>query len=102
LAWSKGIKALEEPCYVCGSTENVEMHHVKSLKLLKPLKNMIADKQRAILRKQIHLCKLHLLQVHNYNWRNSAISMNKLKKQVIISNEKNIINSVDVGEPSDG
>ena len=40
LGWrmSKGIKALEESCYVCGSTENVEMHHVKSLKLLKPLK----------------------------------------------------------------
>ena len=60
---------------------------------------MIADKQRAILRKQIPLCKLHHLQVHNYNWRNSAISINKLKKQVIISNDKNIIYSVGVGEP---
>lgn len=70
---SKGIKVLGEPCFVCKSKDNVEMHHVKSLKLLKPLKNMIKDRQRAILRKQIPLCRKHHLQIHNYNWRNPAI-----------------------------
>jgi hypothetical protein len=49
------------------------MHHVKSLKFLKPLKNMIKDKQRAILRKHIPLCRTHHLQIHNYNWKNPAL-----------------------------
>lgn len=106
LGWrmSKGIKVLGEPCFVCGSSDNVVMHHVKSLKQLKPITNMIKDRQRAILRKQIPLCKIHHLQIHNYNWRNPAMSIGKLKSQttVIKPDNSGIINSVDVGEPSDG
>ena len=80
LGWrmTKGIKALHEPCIICGTTENVEMHHVKSLKDLKPLKNIIKEKKRAIMIKQIPLCKNHHLQVHSYNWRNSAIPLKEL------------------------
>lgn len=83
LGWrmSKGIKVLGEPCFICGSTFNVEMHHVKSLKLLKPINDMLKNKQRAVLRKQIPLCKIHHLQIHNYNWRNPAISIKRLKLQ---------------------
>jgi group II intron reverse transcriptase/maturase len=97
LGWrmSKGIKVFGEPCFICGSTNNVEMHHVKSLKDLKPLKNMIKDRQRAILRKQIPLCKMHHLQIHNYNWRNSAISIKRLKSLqnvVIKPNDDDVIN----------
>jgi len=106
LGWrmSKGVKVLGEPCLICGSINKVEMHHVKSLKLLKPIKNMITDRQRAILRKQIPLCKMHHLQIHNYNWRNPAISTKKLKLQIDVIKpvDVGIINSVDVGEPSDG
>src|SRR4030095_256340 len=101
---SKGIKVLGEACLICGTITDVEMHHVKSLKHLNPLKNMIKDKQRAILRQQVPLCKLHHLQVHNYNWRNSAIKINKFKLQMGITKpgDVSVINSVDVGEPSDG
>lgn len=106
LGWrmSKGIKVLGEPCFICGTTFNVEMHHIKNLKELKPITNMIKDKQRAILRKQIPLCKMHHLQIHNYNWRNSAISVKQLRSQinVIKPNDGDVINSVGVGEPSDG
>jgi len=77
---SKGIHVLNSPCWICGSTEKVEMHHVKSLKDLKPIKDMIKDKQRAILRKQIPLCYEHHLLAHKYNWRNTAIPIKKLKK----------------------
>ena len=106
LGWrmSKGIKVLGEPCLICGSHDNIQMHHVKSVKLLKPIKGMIKDKQRTILRKQIPLCKIHHLQIHNYNWRNPAMSINKLIKLISVSKpvDSGIINSVDVGEPSDG
>jgi len=83
LGWrmSKGIKVLGEPCIICGSSENVVMHHVKSLKLLKPMTRMIKERQRAILRKQIPLCKVHHLQIHNYNWRNPAMSIKRLMSQ---------------------
>jgi hypothetical protein len=75
LGWriNKGIGALDEPCLICGATHNIEMHHVKSLKNLKPLKNKYKDKNRTILRKQIPLCRRHHLQIHNYNWKNSPI-----------------------------
>nr|YP_009262047.1 reverse transcriptase domain; domain X [Chrysoporthe austroafricana]AMX22122.1 reverse transcriptase domain; domain X [Chrysoporthe austroafricana] len=75
---SKGIRVLDEPCLICGSTVNIEMHHVKSLKLLKPLKDMLKDKERAITRKQVPLCRTHHLQAHNYNWRNPAMNIKKL------------------------
>jgi len=83
---------------------HVEMHHVKSIKDMKPLKLKIKEKERAILRKQIPLCKMHHLQIHNYNWRNPAISTKKLKLQIDVIKpvDVGIINSVDVGEPSDG
>ena len=64
---SKGIKVLNDPCIICKTTKDVQMHHVKSLKDLKPVNNLIKDRQRAILRKQVPLCRKHHLQVHNYN-----------------------------------
>jgi hypothetical protein len=101
---NKGIKILGEPCLICGSTSNIEMHHVKSLKDMKPLKNAFLDKQRAALRKQIPLCRDHHLQIHNYNWRNSAMSVKQLKSQmnIIKPDDIGVVNSVEVGEPSDG
>lgn len=79
LGWrmNKGIKVLEECCIVCGTDVGVEMHHVKSLGKLKPLKDSIKDKQRAIMRKQIPLCRNHHFQIHNNNWRNIPISIDK-------------------------
>lgn len=84
LGWriSKGIRALGEPCTICGATEDVEMHHVKSLKDMKPIKHILEDKERAIRRKQIPLCKTHHLMAHNYNWKNPAISIKKLLSQI--------------------
>jgi predicted HNH restriction endonuclease len=103
---SRGIKALGEPCFICGTIQNIEMHHVKSIKDMKPLKDVIKNKQRAILRKQIPLCRNHHLQIHSYNWKNSPKSINQLRREkgIIASRCDNtdIINSVEVGEPSDG
>lgn len=74
---SKGVSALLEACVICDSKTDVEMHHVKSLKLLKPLKDTLKNKLRAIRRKQIPLCRVHHFQIHNNNWRNPAIPVDK-------------------------
>lgn len=58
------------------------MHHVKSLKDMKPIKHMLKDKERAIRRKQVPLCRTHHLMAHDDNWRNSAISIKKLTSQI--------------------
>jgi group II intron reverse transcriptase/maturase len=73
--FNKGVRVFEENCVICGSSVNIEMHHVKSLKLLKPLNNKFKDRVRALTRKQIPLCRNHHLQIHNGNWRNPAVTI---------------------------
>jgi group II intron reverse transcriptase/maturase len=126
LGWrmGKGVKVLGESCFVCGENKKIEMHHVKSIKQLKPLKNMIKDKQRAILRKQIPLCRKHHLQIHKNNWKNSPMLIQelienesiikpddiflesipelKIEEGIVKPGDVDVINSVEVGEPSDG
>jgi len=63
---NKGVKVLSETCLVCDTYVDVEMHHVKSLGK-KKLNNSFKDKQRAIMRKQIPLCREHHFQIHNNN-----------------------------------
>jgi group II intron reverse transcriptase/maturase len=61
---------LLKPCCICGSTENIHMHHLKHVK---DLKSKYANKEidfftlqmRAINRKQLPLCKAHHNAVHN-------------------------------------
>lgn len=64
---NKGIRVLGEECVVCGTEETVEMHHVKDLKLMKPIKDEFKNRLRAIMRKQIPLCRKHHLQIHEGN-----------------------------------
>lgn len=57
LMWDirRGIHILKQPCVVCGTTENVEMHHVRSLK----------DQAKVFIgRKVIPLCRKHHMEVH--------------------------------------
>jgi group II intron reverse transcriptase/maturase len=98
---NKGIRVLGEECVVCGTEETVEMHHVKNLKNLGPIKNELKDRMKAIMRKQIPLCRKHHLQIHEGNWRNKAISIQTLLKN-IAKEESKAIDSVEVGEPRDG
>jgi len=64
---NKGIRVLGEECVVCGTEETVEMHHIKNLKNMGPIKNELKDRMKAIMRKQIPLCRRHHLQIHEGN-----------------------------------
>lgn len=73
LAWrlSKGVSALYAACVLCGSDQNVEMHHVRALKDLKQNKSALEAHMISIARKQLPLCRRCHLRAHKGNWRST-------------------------------
>lgn len=65
----RGRTVLEASCAVCGSTQNVEMHHVRGLKSLKGV-DKVEQLMIAARRKQIPLCRDHHLEIHGRKRRN--------------------------------
>lgn len=59
----RGMRALELPCVICGSNEDVEMHHIRDIKSLKG-KTAVETAVAAVKRKQIPLCRKHHLEAH--------------------------------------
>lgn len=59
----RGMRALHYPCVVCGSQENVEMHHIRKMSDLKG-KTALEIALTGVKRKQIPLCRKHHLEVH--------------------------------------
>ena len=61
---NRGRKDLKGPCVVCGSSENIEIHHVRSLRKRPRKGNFLEDMMSKMNRKQVPLCKPCHLQVH--------------------------------------
>ncbi len=61
--YTRGIRALGLPCVVCGTTEEVEMHHIRRLADLKG-KTPVEKAMSSVKRKQIPLCRKHHLEEH--------------------------------------
>jgi len=62
---------LSAPCVICGSTTEVEMHHVRQIRDMKNpnLKlDFFTRQMAAINRKQVPLCKDHHIRLHNNTW----------------------------------
>jgi hypothetical protein len=58
---------LFKECIICGSSENVEMHHVRTIKALRDPngpKDFFTRQMQAINRKQIPLCNDHHSRLH--------------------------------------
>jgi len=62
---NRGRKDLKGPCVVCGSSENIEVHHVRSLRKRPQKGNFLEDMMPKMNRKQVPLCKSCHLQVHS-------------------------------------
>lgn len=82
MAWrlAKTISSQGAPCAVCGSYEDIQMHHVRALKDIAKSTNAIHKYMIAIERKQIPVCREHHLELHRGNWSNKPskiISENK-------------------------
>ena len=62
---NRGRKDLKGPCVVCGSSENIEIHHVRSLRKRPRKGNFLEDMMSKMNRKQVPLCKSCHQQVHS-------------------------------------
>jgi hypothetical protein len=71
-AWrlAKTISSQGAPCAVCGSYEDIQMHHVRALKDIAKSTNAIHKYMIAIERKQIPVCREHHLELHRGKWSN--------------------------------
>lgn len=77
----KGIINFNSPCAICNSTDEVQMHHIRSIKNLKGrdafMKHIVGLKIR-----QIPLCrKHHLTYGHGGRWNNKAKDLSNLKDE---------------------
>ena len=90
MAWrlEKSLSSQGAPCAICGSYEEVQMHHKRPLKDIPKSANAIKRHAIAIQRKQIPLCRKHHLEAHKGDWNN-----NPAKSQW---------NQSSVGEPCNG
>ena len=71
-AWrlAKTLSSQGSNCIICGSNENVQMHHVRALKDIAKSKNVVHKHMIAIERRQIPVCREHHLKLHGGNWSN--------------------------------
>lgn len=72
MAWrlEKALSSQGSPCEVCGSFDDVQMHHIRPLKDIAKTTNAIKRHAIAIQRQQIPLCRKHHLAAHKGNWSN--------------------------------
>ena len=62
---------MNEKCVICGSENEIEMHHVRSIRDLKNPQSKLDFFTRqlaAINRKQVALSKDHHIRLHNNTW----------------------------------
>jgi len=62
------ISSQGAPCAICGSFEDVQMHHERALKDIDKSATAVHRHMIAIQRKQIPLCRKHHLEIHKGNW----------------------------------
>lgn len=72
MAWrlETALSSQGAPCAICGSFEDVQMHHVRALKDIAKSKNNVHKYMIAIERRQVPVCRTHHLELHNGNWSN--------------------------------
>lgn len=66
------LPQFEEPCAICGTFDQLEIHHLRSVKdvrgkFIAPVGRTFQEWKGAFLRKSIPLCKVHHVATHNGN-----------------------------------
>lgn len=59
---------LEGPCVGCGSTEDIQIHHVRKLADLDPSKDSFSRIMSTLQRKQVPVCKKCHIEIHTGNY----------------------------------
>jgi hypothetical protein len=75
--WYKSMtnSQLDEACVICGTTDNIEIHHLRSVKNVRIRTNTFAQWKGGFLRKSIPLCSAHHLAYHNGQLTKDEISI---------------------------
>lgn len=58
------LSQFDESCAICGTLDNIEIHHLKSIKNVRVKTRTYAQRTGGFLRKSIPLCKSHHAQLH--------------------------------------
>lgn len=74
-------KDLKGPCVVCGSSENIEVHHVRSLKKRPRKGNFLEDMMSKMNRKQVPLCKPCHQQVHSGRYDGKSFRLDSKERE---------------------
>lgn len=69
----RALSSQGSPCVVCGSYNDVQMHHVRPLKDIAKPTSAVKSHAIAVQREQISLCRDHHLAVHKGNWSNNPV-----------------------------
>ena len=58
------VRNLKGPCIVCGSSDNIEVHHVRALKDIKKKRDWLSMTMAKFARKQVPVCKSCHIKIH--------------------------------------
>jgi hypothetical protein len=75
--WSNSLtrSQFDEPCAICGTMENLEIHHIRSVKNVRVKTRTYAQWVGGFERKSIPLCKEHHIMYHS-----GRLSREEIKK----------------------
>jgi group II intron reverse transcriptase/maturase len=90
--WTNGLthSQFDEPCVICGSFDNIEIHHLRSVRDLRVKTRTYVQWAGGFLRKSIPLCKVHHVQLHAGNLSHEDVKRLSVYKGKIRDNKGKI------------
>ena len=91
--WSNSLTRpqFDEPCVICGTMDNLEIHHIKSVKDVRVKTRTYTQWIGGFYRKSIPLCRKHHLQLHKRELSRKDINkLSMYKGKIYDSNEKKV------------
>jgi group II intron reverse transcriptase/maturase len=87
--WSNSLtrSQFDEPCAICGTLDNIEIHHLRSVKDVRVKTRTYAQWTGGFLRKSIPLCKNHHVQLHAGNLSHEDIKRLSMYKGKMHNNK---------------
>ena len=67
------VNSFEMPCAICGTSENIEMHHLKHIKTINLKLSEFDKKVARVNRKQIPLCTTCHREVHRGEYKGKSL-----------------------------
>jgi group II intron reverse transcriptase/maturase len=90
--WTNSLtrSQFDEPCAICGTLDNIEIHHLRSVKDVRAKTRTYAQWTGGFLRKSIPLCKDHHVQLHAGNLSHEDVKRLSIYKGKIHDNKGKI------------